>query len=96
MDAAVHGMQYGMITNLLWSWVVVMDGHNNMRVSKAFRYDASKPTVLQVCALAFLRPCRWYCFTCVRRPLSEAAVLSSFCMLAAEVPVYEHCVQCSS
>ena len=52
--AAVHGMRYGMISNLLWSWVFVMDGCNNMRVSKAFRYDASAPTVLQVCALAFV------------------------------------------
>ena len=50
--AAAHGMRYGMITNLLWSWVFVMDGCNNMKVSAAYRYDAIQPTILQVSARA--------------------------------------------
>ena len=45
-------MEYGMITNLLWSWVFVRDGCNNMKVSAAFRYDAKRPTILQVCSHA--------------------------------------------
>ncbi len=46
--AAAHGIRYGMISNTLWSWVFWMDGRNNMSISKAFRYDATDPTVLQV------------------------------------------------
>lgn len=46
--AAAHGIQYGMISNLLWSWVLIMDGCNNMKVSAAFRYDAMQPTILQI------------------------------------------------
>ncbi len=46
--AAAHGIQYGMISNILWSWAFVMDGRNNMQISQALRYDAAYPTVLQV------------------------------------------------
>ncbi len=46
--AAAHGIRCGMISNTLWSWVFWMDGCNNMSMSKAFRYDATNPTVLQV------------------------------------------------
>lgn len=46
--AAAHGIQYGMISNLLWSWVFVMDGCNNMKVSAAFQYNAMHPTILQI------------------------------------------------
>lgn len=47
--AALHGLQYGMITNLQWSWAFKMDGQNNVHLSQAFCHDASDPTVLQVC-----------------------------------------------
>ncbi|KAL3141581.1 hypothetical protein ABBQ32_004824 [Trebouxia sp. C0010 RCD-2024] len=46
--AAAHGIQYGMISNILWSWAFVMDGRNNMQISQPLRYDATHPTVLQV------------------------------------------------
>ena len=46
--AAAHGIKYGMISNLLWSWALVMDGRNHMQISQPLRYDASNPTVLQV------------------------------------------------
>jgi len=39
--AAAHGIQYGMISNILWSWAFVMDGRNHS-------YDATHLTVLQV------------------------------------------------
>ena len=45
---AVHGIWYGMITNVLWSWAFVMDGKNGMQISQPLRYDAEHPTVLQV------------------------------------------------
>ncbi len=47
--AAARGIQYGMISNILWSWAFVMDGNNNMQISQPLRYDATHPTVLQVC-----------------------------------------------
>ena len=31
--AAKHGIKYGMISNLLWSWAYEMDGTNNMQIS---------------------------------------------------------------
>ncbi|KAL3141622.1 hypothetical protein ABBQ32_004859 [Trebouxia sp. C0010 RCD-2024] len=46
--AAAHGIQYGMISNILWSWAFVMDGRNSMQISQPLRYDATHPTVLQV------------------------------------------------
>ncbi|KAL3138695.1 hypothetical protein ABBQ32_006449 [Trebouxia sp. C0010 RCD-2024] len=46
--AAAHGIQYGMISNILWSWAFIMDGRNSMQISQPFRYDATHPTVLQV------------------------------------------------
>ena len=48
---AAHGIKYGMISNILWSWAFVMDGKNHMQISQPFRYDATSPTVLQVCSL---------------------------------------------
>ena len=47
--AANNGFRYGMISNGLWSWVFLNDGCNNMSLSQAFRYDATNPTVLEVC-----------------------------------------------
>ena len=47
--AAAHGIQYGMISNILWSWAFVMDGTNSMQISQPLRYDATHPTVLRVC-----------------------------------------------
>ena len=57
--AAAHGIRYGMISNILWSRVIWMDGCNNMSISKAFHYDATNPTVLQVCC------CVLVCVLCV-------------------------------
>jgi len=47
--AANNGIRYGMISSGLWSWVFCNDGCNNMTLSQAFRYDATNPTVLEVC-----------------------------------------------
>lgn len=38
-----------MISNLLWSWAFVMDGHNSMKLSQPLRYDQTLLSVLQVC-----------------------------------------------
>ncbi len=54
--AAAHGIQYGMISNILWSWAFVMDGRNNMQISQPLRYDAAYPTVLQV---GLYKPKHW-------------------------------------
>lgn len=48
--ASVHGMQYGMISNILWSCgAFVMAGHNSMKILQPLRYDQTRPSVLQVC-----------------------------------------------
>ena len=67
--AAAHGFQYGMISNILWSWAFVMDGRNNMQISQPLRYDAAHPTVLQV---GLYKPNHWD----VSLPKHSAAVVS--------------------
>ena len=67
--AAAHGFQYGMISNILWSWAFVMDGRNNMQISQPLQYDAAHPTVLQV---GLYKPNHWD----VSLPKHSAAVVS--------------------
>ena len=86
--AGAHGIQYGMITNVLWNWVFVMDGCNNMKVSGAFRYDARQPTVLQVCAHAMHSLSTSGAATCVHSSVSTHCSLSMVIKLQCSAAPY--------
>ncbi len=45
--ASILGIRYGLIFTHMWTWALRADGCNNLKVSRAYRYDAKEPTVLE-------------------------------------------------
>ncbi len=82
-------MRYGMITNLLWSWVFVMDGCNNMKVSAAYRYDAIQPTILQVSARVL------HCMY-IHSAAAHMHIVCTSTVLQHTCPLYVHPQCCSN
>ncbi|CAL8471266.1 g10808 [Coccomyxa elongata] len=46
--ASDHGIRFGLIFTHMWTWALQADGANNLYISPVYRYDAVKPTVLEV------------------------------------------------
>jgi hypothetical protein len=47
--ASTNGIRLGVIFNGMFLWAIRADGNNNILLSQAYRYNATNPTVLQVC-----------------------------------------------
>ncbi|KAK9902748.1 hypothetical protein WJX75_004828 [Coccomyxa subellipsoidea] len=46
--ASTNGILFGFIFNGMFLWAIKADGNNNIELSRAYRYNATNPTVLQV------------------------------------------------
>lgn len=46
--ASTNGILFGFIFNGMFLWAIKADGNNNIELSRAYRYNAINPTVLQV------------------------------------------------